>query len=90
LDITDSQSIDAAVRQIQNEVGYLSLLVNNAAISNAGPPGRTMEEIFETQRASIAPIKEMKTVWETNVFGTLALFLPCNFFPINLTYRQVT
>ncbi len=79
LDITDSQSIDAAVRQIQSEAGYLTLLVNNAAISNAGKPGRTMEEVLGAQRATIAPIDELKTVWETNVFGTLAVtqaFLP--------------
>ncbi len=79
LDITDPQSIDAAVTQIQSEAGYLTLLVNNAAISNAGKPGRTMEEVLGAQRASIAPIDEMKTVWETNVFGTLAVtqaFLP--------------
>ena len=79
LDITDSPSIDTAVRQIQSEAGYLTLLVNNAAISNAGEPGRTMEEVLGAQRASIAPIDEMKTVWETNVFGTLAVtqaFLP--------------
>jgi NAD(P)-dependent dehydrogenase (short-subunit alcohol dehydrogenase family) len=79
LDITDPQSIDAAVAQIRSEAGYLTLLVNNAAISNAGKPGRTMEEILGAQRASIAPIDEMKTVWETNVFGTLAVtqaFLP--------------
>ena len=79
LDITDPQSINAAVTQIQSEAGYLTLLVNNAAISNAGKPGRTMEEVLGAQRASIAPIDEMKTVWETNVFGTLAVtqaFLP--------------
>lgn len=79
LDIVEPRSIDAAVKRIQNESGYLTLLVNNAAISNAGKPGRSMEEILGAQRASIAPINEMKTVWETNVFGTLAVtqaFLP--------------
>ena len=38
-----------------------------------------MEEVLGAQRASIAPISELKTVWDTNVFGTLALtqsFLP--------------
>lgn len=73
LDITDTRSINAAVTLIQHEVGYLSLLVNNAAISNAGAPGRTLEEILGAQRATIAPINEMKVVWETNVFGTLSL-----------------
>lgn len=79
LDITDTPSIAAAVMQIQSECGYLTLLVNNAAISNAGEPGRTMEAVLEAQRASIASIDEMKKVWETNVFGTLAVtqsFLP--------------
>ena len=73
LDIADGHSISTAVAQIESEVGYLTLLVNNAAISHAGKAGRTMEEILGAQRASIAPIDEMKTVWETNVFGTLAL-----------------
>lgn len=73
LDITDAKSIDVAVVRIESEFGYLTLLVNNAAISNAGKPGRTLEEIMGAQRASIASIREMKTVWETNVFGTLAL-----------------
>lgn len=79
LDITDADSINAVVRLIESEFGYLTLLVNNAAISNAGEPGRTMEEVLGAQRASIAPISEMRTVWDTNVFGTLALtqaFLP--------------
>lgn len=79
LDITDSESIDAAVAKIESERGYLSLLVNNAGISHAGKAGRTMEEILGSQRASIAPISEMKMVWNTNVFGTLAVtqrFLP--------------
>lgn len=79
LDITDNDSIQAAVNAIENEFGYLTLLVNNAAISNAGKPGRTMQEILSAQLASITSISEMKTVWETNVFGTLAItqaFLP--------------
>jgi len=79
LDITDDDSINTAVAKIESEFGYLTLLVNNAAISHAGKAGRTMEEILGSQRASIAPINEMKTVWNTNVFGTLAVtqcFLP--------------
>lgn len=79
LDITDTDSIHEAVKLIENEFGYLTLLVNNAAISNAGKPGRTMEEVLGAQMPSIAMISEMRTVWETNVFGTLAVtqaFLP--------------
>jgi len=73
LDITDSASISAAVQRIENEFEYLSLLVNNAAISNAGATGRTMEEVLAAQMPSIANITEMRSVWDTNVFGTLAL-----------------
>jgi NAD(P)-dependent dehydrogenase (short-subunit alcohol dehydrogenase family) len=73
LDITDTSSINAAVKAIADEFGYLTLLVNNAAISNAGKPGRTMEEILGAQMPSIAVITEMRAVWDTNVFGTLAL-----------------
>jgi NAD(P)-dependent dehydrogenase (short-subunit alcohol dehydrogenase family) len=79
LDITDTDSIHAAVTLIESEFGQLTLLVNNAAISHAGKPGRTMEEVLGSQRASIVPLSEMKTVWDTNVFGTLAVtqaFLP--------------
>ena len=79
LDITDSDSISAAVKVVEKEHEYLNLLVNNAAVSHAGESGRTMEEVLGAQRASIAPISELKTVWDTNVFGTLALtqaFLP--------------
>ena len=73
LDITDGRSIDAAAARLEREHGYLTLLVNNAGISHAGKAGRTLEEILGSQKASIAPIDEMKAVWETNVFGTLAL-----------------
>ncbi|MDQ1162414.1 NAD(P)-dependent dehydrogenase (short-subunit alcohol dehydrogenase family) [Chryseobacterium sp. SORGH_AS 447] len=77
LDITDKESIRTAVKTIEDETGYLTLLVNNAAVSHAGVPGRTMEEVLGSQRASIVPIEELKTVWETNVFGTLALTQAC-------------
>jgi len=73
LDITDSDSILSAREIIESEQGYLTLLVNNAAISHAGLSGRTMEEVLEAQRASKVSIDELKNVWETNVFGTLAL-----------------
>ena len=79
LDITDTGSINSAVAQIESDFGFLNLLVNNAAISNAGKTGQTMEEILSAQMPSIAAISDMRTVWDTNVFGTLAVtqaFLP--------------
>ncbi|MFP5436772.1 MAG: SDR family NAD(P)-dependent oxidoreductase [Bacteroidia bacterium] len=73
LDITDNESINAAVAKIQDESGYLTVLVNNAAISHAGKQGRAMEEVLGAQKPSIASISELRTVWDTNVFGTLAV-----------------
>ncbi|NGM65410.1 SDR family NAD(P)-dependent oxidoreductase [Sphingobacterium sp. SGR-19] len=79
LDITDNDAIHKAMTKIQADFGYLSLLVNNAAISNIGKEGQTMEEVLGSQKPSIASISELRTVWNTNVFGTLAVtqaFLP--------------
>jgi len=73
LDVTDGDSIHAAVKFIEGDSAYLNLLVNNAAVSHAGAPGRTMEEILGAQLPSIASIDELRKVWDTNVFGTLAL-----------------
>lgn len=77
LDITDNDFIATAVKTIEDKTGYLTLLVNNAAVSHAGAAGRTMEEVLGSQRASTVSIDELKTVWETNVFGTLALTQAC-------------
>lgn len=79
LDITDADTVSAAVARVEEEFGYLSLLVNNAAISTVGKPGRTMEDMLAAQKPSIVSIDELKAVWNTNVFSTLAVtqaFLP--------------
>lgn len=79
LDVTIPASFHAAADRIAAESGRLDLLVNNAAISHAGKPGRRLEEIMAANRASVASVDEMRTVWETNVFGLLAVtqaFLP--------------
>jgi NAD(P)-dependent dehydrogenase (short-subunit alcohol dehydrogenase family) len=73
LDVTKQSTITAAAAHIEKEDGHLDLLVNNAGISHAGQPGRTLEEVVETNRASKASLDEVRTVWETNVFGTLAV-----------------
>lgn len=73
LDVTQQSTISAAVERIEKESGRLDLLVNNAAISHAGKPGRTLEEVTEDGKASTASIDEVRTVWETNVFGVIAI-----------------
>ncbi|NTS41897.1 SDR family oxidoreductase [Flavisolibacter sp. BT320] len=79
LDVTDQASIAAAAERIKNEFGRLDVLVNNAAISHAGKPGRTMEEVLSSTRATNISIDEMRAIYETNVFGVIVVtqaFLP--------------
>ncbi len=75
LDVTDRISIDAAATRIRNEFGRLDVLINNAAISNTGlRPEMTIEEYSKKTRASVVSLDEVRAVWETNVFGALAVY----------------
>ena len=50
------------------------MLVNNAAISRTHrQPGMTVEEAVKATRPSVVSLDEMRAVWETNVFGVLAV-----------------
>ena len=73
LDVTDPASIAAAAARVRDEFGRLDMLVNNAAISHAGKPGRTLAELMQSNRASIASLDEVRSVFETNVFGVIAV-----------------
>jgi NAD(P)-dependent dehydrogenase (short-subunit alcohol dehydrogenase family) len=74
LDVTDSGSISAAAERIRKEFGRLDLLVNNAAISNTRKGKLSLQEYGKISRASNASLDEVRTVWETNVFGVLAVY----------------
>lgn len=75
LDVTDKASITAAAERIRNEFGRLDVLVNNAAISNTSKrPGMSVEEYAKLTRPSNVSLDEMRAVWETNVFGVLAVY----------------
>jgi len=76
LDVTDRVSIAAAAAYIRQEFGRLDLLINNAAISNIRKTqlGLSLKEAIEEGRASKVSLDEMRAVWETNVFGTLAVY----------------
>ena len=57
LDVTDQQSVDQAVSDIESQYGRLDILVNNAGIAvDWGPP-------------SEAEIDAVRSTYETNVFG---------------------
>ena len=73
LDVTKQVSIDAAAARIRKDFGRLDVLVNNAAISHAGKPGRTLAETLHSGLGSVVSIEELRTVYETNVFGVVAV-----------------
>ncbi|WP_435020020.1 SDR family oxidoreductase [Tundrisphaera sp. TA3] len=75
LDVTDQASIAAAAESIREEFGRLDVLVNNAAISNMGrATGMTVEEYARTSAASNVALDEVRAIWETNVYGPLAVY----------------
>lgn len=75
LDVTDQASIAAAAERVRNELGRLDVLVNNAAISNTSrQPEQSVEEYSRLNRASTVSLGEVRTIWETNVFGVLAVY----------------
>lgn len=74
LDVTDQASITAAAERIRSESGRLDLLVNNAAISNTLKGDLSLHEYAAISRASSASLEEVRAVWETNVFGVLAVY----------------
>jgi NAD(P)-dependent dehydrogenase (short-subunit alcohol dehydrogenase family) len=74
IDVTDQASITAAAERIHDEFGRLDLLVNNAGISNTRKGNLSLEEYAELSKASNASLDEVRVVWETNVFGVLAVY----------------
>jgi len=75
LDVTDRASIDAAAKRIRDEFGRLDVLVQNAAISNTTKlPGQSIQEYAKLTRPSNVSLDEVRAVWETNVFGVLAVY----------------
>jgi len=74
LDVTDRASIAAAAERIREDFGRLDLLVQNAAISNTRKGSLPVQEYLKISRASNASLDEVRAVWETNVFGVLAVY----------------
>ena len=74
LDVTDRVSIATAAERIRKEFGRIDLLVNNAAISNTRKGSLSLQEYAKITLASNASLDEVRAVWETNVFGVLAVY----------------
>jgi NAD(P)-dependent dehydrogenase (short-subunit alcohol dehydrogenase family) len=74
LEVTDPVSIAAAAQRVRNEFGRLDVLVNNAAITHTRRlPGQTVEEYAKSTRPSVVSLDEIRAVFETNVFGVIAV-----------------
>jgi NAD(P)-dependent dehydrogenase (short-subunit alcohol dehydrogenase family) len=63
LDVTDESTIAKAAAWIESEYGKLDILVNNAGIARGDGTGRPTETTLHT----------LRTVFETNVFGVVAV-----------------
>jgi NAD(P)-dependent dehydrogenase (short-subunit alcohol dehydrogenase family) len=75
LDVTDQASVQSAAERVRNEFGRLDVLIQNAAISNTKrQPGQSIEEYAKTTCPGNVDLDEMRAVWDTNVFGVLAVY----------------
>jgi NAD(P)-dependent dehydrogenase (short-subunit alcohol dehydrogenase family) len=73
LDVTDQASITAAAERIESEFGRLDVLVNNAGIAHTGKAGTPLRDVVAAGRPSVASLADMRRVWDTNVFGVVAV-----------------
>ena len=74
LDVTDQASISTAAERIREAFGRLDLLVQNAAISNTRKGDLSLQEYAKLTLPSNVSLDEVRAVWETNVFGVLAVY----------------
>jgi NAD(P)-dependent dehydrogenase (short-subunit alcohol dehydrogenase family) len=63
IDVTDEASIASAAEWIGKEYGVLDILINNAGIARGDGDGRPSQTTLAT----------LRTVYETNVFGVVAV-----------------
>jgi NAD(P)-dependent dehydrogenase (short-subunit alcohol dehydrogenase family) len=72
IDVTDQASINAAAEHIRSTFDRLDVLMNNAGISRA-KPNQSFQEAVKTNLLTDASIEDVRTLFETNVFGVIAV-----------------
>ncbi|NVK47305.1 MAG: SDR family NAD(P)-dependent oxidoreductase [Rhodobacteraceae bacterium] len=72
LDVTDEASIAQAAALIRTRFGRLDILMNNAGISRANS-NEAFSEALTKNPLTDAPLGDIRTVFETNVFGVIAV-----------------
>lgn len=73
LDVTNQALIAAAAEYIRSEFGRLDVLVNNAGISHPGRKGEEFPAVVRSGLLTEAPLEDVRTVFDTNVFGVIAV-----------------
>ncbi|MGK8521479.1 SDR family oxidoreductase [Nocardia asteroides] len=70
IDVTDRATIQAAARQVDERFGHLDVLINNAGITGSGQvsPADAYDQV-----PSSVDLDMVRTVFETNVFGVIAV-----------------
>ena len=62
LEVTDHASVEAAAKWVEAKFGKLDVLINNAGITGG-----------DVQTPSLTSVNTMRTAYETNVFGVVAV-----------------
>ena len=73
LDVTNQTSIMNVAKYIETNFGHLDVLINNAGISRPIKPNTSLEEMQNGDKVTLGSIEDMRSVFETNVLGVVAV-----------------
>lgn len=73
LDVTNEASIQAATAFLTAQLPYLDVLVNNVGIASDPQRATSDTSLFGEQAASLVPAQTLRTLFDTNFFGTITV-----------------